>query len=162
MKFFTIFTLKQISSENTDPKEPSLPVTIELSQESSDLLENVTVNKNLYSCPECDAVFHQLVQLKKHKQNHRIEDIVKKNDETRTDDLITEVEFLLEDDSIFKKKNLVSCELCPSAFSSQSKLNDHMLKHTGERPFKCPLCSKSYPVKGLNFKLLSYSTSDHD
>lgn len=122
---------------------------MELSNESVDLLDEVTViNKNIYSCPDCDAVFRQPIQLKKHKQLHKSEENLIGKDETSASDLITEVELLLEDESIFKKKNLVSCELCPSAFSSQSKLNDHMLKHTGERPFKCPLCSKSYPVKG--------------
>lgn len=94
-------------------------------------------------------MFSQQAQLNKHKQSHHNEEIfIEKANEEMNDELITEVELLLEDDSIFKKKNLISCELCPSSFPSQSRLNEHMLKHTGERPFKCPLCSKTYPVKG--------------
>ena len=136
---------------------------MELSQTSSELLEEVPViNKNLYSCPDCDVVFHEPLQLKKHMQTHKTEEIILEKDSVPSvddGDLMTEVELLLEDDSIFKKKSLASCDLCPSSFTSQSKLNDHMLKHTGERPFKCPLCSKSYPVKGEIhfFKLLSTS-----
>merc|ERR1712071_496797 len=71
-----------------------------------------------------------------------------KRKDTSEDLLITEVELILDDDSVVKKRPTLFCELCPSsAFSSQSKLNDHMLKHTGERPFKCSFCDKSYPVK---------------
>ena len=74
-----------------------------------------------------------------------------KRKDTSEDLLITEVELILDDDSVVKKRPTLFCELCPSsAFSSQSKLNDHMLKHTGERPFKCSFCDKSYPVKGNN------------
>jgi len=101
----------------------------------------------VYSCTATDGSFRYPTQ--QQRQNHRTEEIVvEKAQESLDGNLITEVELLLEDDSIFKKKTVVSCELCSSVFSSQSKLNDHMLKHTGERPFKCPLCSKSYPVKG--------------
>ncbi len=68
---------------------------------------------------------------------------------------MTEVELLLEDDSIFNKKlKSYVCDHCPSEFASQSKLTDHLYKHTGERPFKCPICDKTYPVKGK--RLLIY------
>lgn len=125
--------------------------SLELSEDSAELSNEVPVITNtIYSCPDCGAVFHNPIHLKKHKLKHQTGEILMgKVSETASADLITEVELLLEDDSIFKKRTLISCELCPSAFSSQSKLNDHMLKHTGERPFKCPLCSKSYPVKGI-------------
>jgi uncharacterized Zn-finger protein len=105
------------------------------------------IDKNMYSCNAADGSFHHPAQ--QQRQNHKTGEILaEKTQESLDGNLITEVELLLEDDSIFKKKTVVSCELCSSVFSSQSKLNDHMLKHTGERPFKCPLCSKSYPVKG--------------
>jgi len=82
--------------------------------------------------------------------DNKSEDILLyKRKETPEDLLITEVELILDEDSAVKKKPPLFCELCPSStFSSQSKLNDHMLKHTGERPFKCSFCDKSYPVKG--------------
>lgn len=115
---------------------------------------NISANaeeSNLYSCQDCDLVFSDQVTLKTHREHHHQEEaLAARSSDEVNDELITEVELLLEDDSIFKKKNLISCELCPSAFPSQSRLNEHMLKHTGERPFKCPLCSKSYPVKGIS------------
>ena len=116
-----------------------------------------------YPCPYCTAVFKSANQLKRHKQRHkkrdgRMPEIIVPSNETAeanfteppptNDPLITEVELLLEDDSFFKRKTPITCDLCPSTFTCQSRLNDHMLKHTGERPFKCPLCDKSYPLKG--------------
>ncbi|XP_064092923.1 zinc finger and BTB domain-containing protein 7B-like isoform X12 [Macrobrachium nipponense] len=33
-----------------------------------------------------------------------------------------------------------ACSYCPSAFSQKSNLKRHMQTHTGEKPFLCPLC----------------------
>lgn len=85
-----------------------------------------------------------------------------KDDDSGNEIIIEEVELILDDPLELnprKSKPAITCELCPSIFSSQSKLSDHMLKHTGERPFKCQLCDKSYPVKGINH-LFSFSIYD--
>ena len=36
------------------------------------------------------------------------------------------------------------CEQCPAAFHRKQYLVTHKLSHTGERPFMCEACGKSY------------------
>ena len=42
------------------------------------------------------------------------------------------------------------CESCGKGFFTQSKLDSHKRKHTGEKPFRCllPTCMKRFRYKG--------------
>lgn len=114
-------------------------------------MDNSQTSTEPYSCSECHETFSDPAQLKKHNlESHQSES----NQTHRSD--ITEVELLLEDDSIFRKKNLIACELCPLAFTSNSKFNDHMLKHTGERTLKITFFKKYMLVSIQN--LTSFRT----
>ncbi|XP_050563499.1 zinc finger protein 83 isoform X1 [Spodoptera frugiperda] len=47
-----------------------------------------------------------------------------------------------------EKETSFVCELCGQIFKKQCFLKYHMHKHTGERPYKCPECDKTFQTSG--------------
>ncbi|ODM90784.1 putative zinc finger protein [Orchesella cincta] len=46
------------------------------------------------------------------------------------------------------KEKSVQCALCDKLFSWKFQMENHMLTHTGEKPFKCTLCARSFNAVG--------------
>ena len=69
-----------------------------------------------------------------------------------------------QDDLLKRPASTTSIHACPYAncdkfFARPSRLKTHLLSHTGERPFKCPICGKDY---ARNFHLKRHLKKTHN
>ncbi|XP_061117587.1 zinc finger protein 729-like [Conger conger] len=56
------------------------------------------------------------------------------------------------------KRNTYQCVVCLKCFSSPSKLQRHILTHTGQRPFSCNVCGKKFrQLSHMKFHLLTHN-----
>ena len=59
---------------------------------------------------------------------------------------------------IIPSKELIHCKICGKLFKYPSDLQRHMMYHTGERPYVCPVCNKGFTRK----QTLIYHVRTHD
>ena len=143
MLIFCIFQLNRGVCKSKDKLSEEMVPSLQIPEvNNSKVFVPVPVNLSPFMCPLCSAIFQDETLLKEHQQLQHSEselyELEKDEDEgeqSTGEIIIDEVELILEEDcNPRKNKSIVTCDV------------------KGERPFKCQLCDKSYPVKGnVNF-----------
>ncbi|XP_071210699.1 oocyte zinc finger protein XlCOF6-like [Salvelinus alpinus] len=70
--------------------------------------------KTFHNCIDCGEICQTLPALKKHMKTHT------------------------------SKKPSYQCSLCGAEFTEKGQIQDHQLKHVGEKPYSCPDCGKCF------------------
>ncbi len=82
-----------------------------------------------YVCSICNASFNVASNLRRHeRKKHGLDSAGSETYETNA-------------------KGRFGCDNCSKDFSSMAMLRQHVLIHTGEKPFACNYCPKAFNVK---------------
>ena len=102
-----------------------------------------------WRCQKCNQKFVSLEYLKEHRQTHR----------TKCD--LCEKTFRYKSNfnfHMYTHNNPPNCDVCTKSFANYSRLAEHKIIHTDEKPFKCESCPKSFNNGGS----LSRHRRQHD
>ncbi|XP_058065121.1 zinc finger protein 791-like, partial [Anopheles bellator] len=96
--------------------------------------------KDRYQCPHCPRKFAIQYLFKEHIRTHTGEKPLTCKVCSKT----FHAAGSLRTHMLIHDKNQPQCPHCPRKFARQSYLKEHIRTHTGEKPFMCKVCSKTF------------------
>ncbi|KAI4492112.1 hypothetical protein M0802_010009 [Mischocyttarus mexicanus] len=98
----------------------------------------------VYSCPDCNEVFHEVSQIKQHRQIHIQE---RKYQCELCNAMLKRKEHLDQHMRGHSNFRPFKCSLCEKAFKRNEHLRRHNVIHSGNKNFICPTCQKAFARK---------------
>ncbi|XP_037042130.1 zinc finger protein 43-like [Bradysia coprophila] len=98
-----------------------------------------TEGKREHECKLCTKVFRSRCDLSGHLLNH--------NRKRKRLAHLTGPESNKDDTKTPRMKKRHECSVCKKTFRWRSNLLDHLVYHSGARPYECQICNKTFPWK---------------
>jgi stress-induced morphogen len=115
--------------------------------------ENIHVKRTEYNCTICDKTFRNKRSFFQHKSVHS--DVKKYpcpfcgKSFRKRGNMMAHVETHREKED---RSYRYSCNYCSRKMNSKANFVEHMNKHTGDRPFLCEICGKSFSYRTAVYK----------
>src|SRR6218665_176772 len=100
-----------------------------------------------YTCDQCNKSFRWKTGLHKHRATHSDERPFPCNKCNKSFKFKSDLGRHIAYHNKVERGEGIVCNICKSLYVNRHVLKQHMMIHTGEKPFKCTLCDKQFRLK---------------